>query len=272
MPNRLANGLLTACALIVVALSLSSCKNSFASPYNIRGLRVDGEIFHVTAFKLLDSTVYLSFVGPATLRTKDPAIRYVDIAIGTSENALNDTITFSVVQTGNVGGSDAHTIGNAVWDTPKARASSSAVGDVSVITGSDHLVFRQLIKYSDAEALLLTPFTTATSDSTIEIGVIAKRIYVPPGEYLPSSENFRVVISDPKGSVVWRSDAGMAFLSVVGNVEPRQTNQVQRYALPWNGRDLQQSIVDPGDYSVTFIIPARPKPYSATSKMQWPPR
>lgn len=259
-------------AIVTVVLGAMSCKNSFASPWQIRGLRVDGEIFHVKAFKLSDSTVQLSFVGPAKLRTKDPSIRYVDAAIGTSADALNDTVTFSVEHIGNPGGSDAHTVGNAVWDSPTAKRSTSAVADVTVLTASDHLVFRQNIEYSAAEALLLTPFTTTTSDTTIEIGMVAKRIYVPAGEYLPSSENFRVVIIDSKGAVVWRSDAGMSFLAVVSNVEPRQMNQVQRYALSWNGLDLQNNIVEAGDYTVEVMIPARPKSYSTRTTLQWPPR
>lgn len=258
--------------LILAAFGIEGCKNTFSSPWQVRGLRVDKEIFHVRAFKLGDSTVQLSFVGPANLRTKEPSIRYVDVAIGTSADALSDTVTFAVEHIGDPNGAGAQTIGNAVWDSPTAKASSSAVGDVTVLTASDHLVFRQIIEYSEAEALFLTPFATTTSDTTIEIGTLAKRIYVPPGEYLPSSENFRVIIVDSKGAVVWRSDAGMSFLSVVGNVEPRQTNQVQRYALTWNGRDLQQNVVEPGDYRVEFIIPARPKSYSTRSTLKWPPR
>lgn len=265
-------GLLTVCATIAITIGMSSCKQTFASPFQIRGIRVDREIFHVTAFKISDSTVHLSFVGPANLRTKEPAIRYVDMAIGISAEALNDTVAFSVEYTGTVGGGDLQSMGNAVWDSPTAMASTSAIADVGVLTASDHLVFRQIIEYSVAEALQLTPFATTTSDTTIEIGALARRIYVPAGEYLPSSENFRVIISDTKGTVVWRSDAGMAFLSVVGSVEPRQTNLVQRYSLPWNGRDLQQDIVEAGDYIVEFVIPSRPKPYSARTTLQWPPR
>ena len=263
---------ITISIIVVAALGFEACKHSFASPWQIRGLRVDEEIFHVKAFKLSDSTVQLSFVGPANLRTKERSIRYVDIAIGISADAMNDTVTFAVEHTGNPGGGDAQSVGNAVWDTPTAKKSTSAVGDISVLTASDHLVFRQNIEYSVTEALFLTPFATTTSDTTIEIGALAKRIYMPAGEYLPSSENFRVIIVDSKGTVVWRSDAGMSFLSVVGNVEPRQINKVQRYALSWNGRDLQRNVVESGDYRVDFIIPARPTSYSIRTTLHWPPR
>ncbi|MDZ4745155.1 MAG: BsuPI-related putative proteinase inhibitor [bacterium] len=272
MRERSAVCLFTVCVLVITTLCTTSCKQTFSSPWKLRGLRVDGEIFHVKAFKLSDSTVQLSFVGTANLRTKEASIRYVDVAIGTSADALHDTVAFSVDHIESDGGGPTQAIGNAVWDSPTAKLSTSAVGDISVLTASDHLVFRQIIEYSEAEGLFLTPFATAASDTTIEIGALAKRIYLPPGEYLPSSENFRVIISEPKGAVVWRSDAGMSFLAMVGNVEPRQANQVQRYSLPWNGRDLQQNIVAPGDYVVEFIIPARPKPYQARTTLQWPPR
>jgi len=273
MGIRIDRRLLVVGVLIASTVALASCtKNSFSSPWQIRGLRVDKPIFHVQAFKLSDSTVQLSFVGPANLRTREPAIRYVDVAIGTSEDALLDTVAFSVEHTGSPGGGAAQSVGNAVWDTPTAKASTSAVADVSVLTASDHLVFRQNIAYSVAEALFLTPFVTTSSDTTLEIGALAKRIYVPPGEYLPSSENFRVIIVDAKGVVVWRSDAGMSFLSVVGSVEPRQTNQSQRYSLSWNGHDLQQNVVESGDYKVEFIIPARPNSYTTRTTLQWPPR
>lgn len=240
---------------------------------NNKAFIVNRPMFDVKGVRLSDSTVQISFVTASTLRTNDRSIRFVETYIGPDATHLDDSLQMSTSMAGTPG-VDATIlfIGEAHWDTPAAKLSKRAVADISIVNGTDHIIFRTEIEYQKAEPLDLLPFVTPMADSSVEIGAIAKRIFVPQGEYLPTSESFRVLISDGKGSVVWRSDAGMAFLSVVTNVEPQSANAIHRYVMPWNGRDLGGQELPPGEYHADVIVPARPKSYTASINFTWPLR
>lgn len=266
-------------AFVVSSLVVAACTSTEHSTFLNRGknkgkaIRVDEPIFEIKAVKLQDSTVRLSFVGTPTLRTNGRVIRHVEAAIGPTENELNDIIVFSTSNAGAPGVNQTVSIvGSASWDTRPARKSTECVVDVGVLTAEEHLIYRQRLKYEAADPMELSPFTQAVSDTLIEIGAIARRMFVPTGEHLPSSENLRVIISDAKGNVVWRSDAGQAFLSLMSSVEPQITGQMQRYTMPWLGRDLQGNRVPDGTYKAEVIIPARPNPYRTSIDVPWPPK
>lgn len=262
--------------LITSVLILSTgCKSTSYSGFmrNNKAIHVDRPIFDIKGVRLSDSTVQLSFMTSSTLRTVDRSIRYVDIYIGPDKDHLDDSIMVNPTMAGTPGTDETILfIGEGLWDTPAARASRSAVAKVSIVTATDHLIFETNIEYQKAEPIDLRPFATAVGDSAIDIGVMAKRIFVPQGEYLPTSESFRVLISDGKGGVIWRSDAGLAFLSVVTLVEPQNANAIHRYVMPWDGRDIGGQKVAEGEYHADCIIPARPKPYTASISFTWPPR
>lgn len=257
------------------AVILASCTSTEYSTLQRRhkAIRVDEPIFNVKAVKLADSTVRLSFVGSPVLRTNGRVIRHVECAVGPNEQEMKDLIVFSTSNAGAPGvAQTVNIIGSASWDTRAARRSTECVVDVSVLTAEEHLIFRQHLKYEAAEPMELTPFTQAVSDTLIEVGVIARRMFVPTGEHLPSSENFRVIISDAKGSVLFRSDFNQAFLSLMSTVEPQITGQMQRYTMPWTGRDMQGNRVPDGTYKAELIIPARPTPYRSMIEVPWPPK
>ena len=180
---------------------------------------------------------------------------------------MEDNIVFATSTAGAPGAEETVTlVGEASWDTEAARRSKRMVADISVVTSQEHLVYRTVVEYSKANPMELTPFTTAVNDTLIEVGVIARRVFVPAGEYLPSSENVRIIISDENGTVVYRSDFGQSFLQLVTTVEPQNVGQMQRYVVPWNGTNLQKERVADGMYKAEVIIPARPDPYPATLK------
>lgn len=263
----------------VVALLMTACTSTEHSTFLNKGknknkaIRVDEPIFNIKAVKLTDSTVRLSFVGTPVLRTDGRVIRHVEAEIGPNENEMNDIIVFSTSNAGAPGvNQTVHIVGSASWDTRAARRSTECVVDVGVLTAEEHLIYRQHLKYEAADPMELSTFTQAVSDTLIEVGVIARRMFVPTGEHLPSSENFRVIISDGKGTVVWRSDFGQAFLSLMSSVEPQITGQMQRYTMPWFGRDMQGNRVPDGTYKAELIIPARPNPYRASVDVSWPPK
>jgi hypothetical protein len=240
---------------------------------NKKAIVVDRPVFEVKGVRMSDSTVQLSFMTPSTLRTSDRAIRYVDVFVAPDATTPPDSIMINPSIAGTPGvDAEVFFIGEGVWDTPAARASQRAYATVGVVTATDHIMFNTVIEYQKAEPLELQPFAKASSDTSVDIGATARRIFVPQGEYLPTSEAFRVIISDGKGAVVWRSDAGVAFLSVVTLVEPQAANAVHRYEMPWDGRDLAGNRVPDGEYHADIIIPARPKPYATSFTVTWPPR
>ncbi|NQW30091.1 MAG: hypothetical protein HQ472_06220 [Ignavibacteria bacterium] len=265
--------MLTYVGFLFVAVFVAGCVKTAYSPHVHKALRVNEPMFEIRAVKLSDSTVRLSFITDPMLRTADPNIRWVEAAIGPDASSLTDTITFNIGFAGAPGvDATVHVIGDAAWDTRGAKLSKSAVIDMSVVTATSHLIFRHELEYSTAVPMELEPFTMARADTLIDIGAMARRIYVPPGEYLPSSEVFRIIVTDEKGTVVYRSDAGRAFLSVVSTVEPQTPNQMQRYSIPWNGHDLRGNKVNDGTFRAEMLIPAVPKSYNAKIEFQWPPR
>ena len=261
-------------ALIASAIVLGSCSTPRYSELaeNKKMMRVQDEIFDMRAVRLSDSTVRISFVGSPTLRTPGKTIGFVEIYVGPDEDNIRDTLMVATDYTGAPGRSETTLlVGEASWDTPAAKQSKRAVMDVAVITGPEHIVFRSVREYESAEPMELTAFTHAQSDSVIDIGVIARRIFVPPGEYLPSSENLRIVISNESGQVVYRSDYQQQFLSIVTVLEPQTSNQMQRYAAPWTGKTMNGGQAESGTYTAEIIIPARPKAYSTSTTFEWPP-
>ncbi len=273
---RLNLELLVFIGTVAVLLSLATgCVQTQRSEFmrDHKALRVNEPIFDIRAVRLSDGTVKLSFVGSPTLRTKGRYVKYVEAILGPTEDSMEDYVAFATHSAGAPGADETvHLVGSATWDTKAAIASTSCWADVSVITQDEHLVFRTHLEYQKVEPMELQPFTFAANDTTLDIGIIAKRIFTPPGEYLPSSETFRVIITDANGYVVYRSDYEKNYLQLVTDVEPKASNQMHRYALPWNGRNLEGSRVPDGTYHAELIIPAHPRPYKAEIDLNWPPR
>lgn len=265
----------TLIAFTALALYLPGCVNTQHSDFtrSAKALRVEEPIYNIKAVRLSDGTVRLSFIGTPTLRTTGRYVKYVEAALGGTEDSMTDNVMFNTTTAGAPGANETvHLVGTASWDTRAAIASKSCWADVSVVTPAEHLIYRVHLEYEASDPMILEPFTQAMNDTTIELGAVARRVFVPPGEYLPSSETFRVIVSDTVGAVVFRSDFERNFLSIVTTVQPTQANQMQRYVLPWNGRDLQGQRIANGWYNVEMIIPAFPKPYRATISMEWPPK
>ena len=261
--------------VVIMLVTIAGCVSTKHSDFvrSEKALRVDEPIYNIKAVRLSDGTVRLSFIGTPTLRTTGRYVKYVEAALGGSEDSMNDNVMFNTTTAGAPGVNETvHLVGTASWDTRDAINSKSCWADVSVVTPAEHLIFRVHLEYEASEPMLLEPFTEAVNDTTIELGAIARRVFVPPGEYLPSSETFRIIVTDASGYVVYRSDYERNFLSIVTTVQPTQPNQMQRYVVPWSGRNLQGQRIGNGKYSVEMVIPAFPKPYRATTTMEWPPK
>ena len=121
----------------------------------------------------------------------------------------------------------------------------------------------------DTSALSLIPFVQLGDEATVVIGVNATRNRVIEGEYLPSSEDVRVVIRSGF-KTIWQSNQGMAFLTVISPVRPESIGEVSTYTLDWDGTDAEGQPLTPGEYTADIIIPSRPAPYQTQITFTWP--
>lgn len=252
---------------LLCCAGLVSCTSGFKSPYDVRGIRVEGVVFPVKAYRLPDSTVWLSFTSAERLRTGDPSIRWVEAAVGPNDTTLSDTVEFNVRELPVPGAPVL--LGDGQWSTTAAKTSPTVTLDMGVVNASDHLVFRTTVPIEQASPLTLVPFARMRGDSVAVIGAQATRVYRRKDEYLPSSERLRVIITDRKGNVIWRSDAGMAYLTSVNPVMPEQIGRDEAYSLEWNGLDLNATPVSRGEYEVEIIIPSKPSPYTTKTTLLW---
>jgi len=76
--------------------------------------------------------------------------------------------------------------------------------------------------------------------------------------YFPSSERLRVEISDKKGKLVWNSNANKSFLTVVGELSPKEKYDFQYYSIEWNKIDNVGNKLSGGEYIVNFVLPLQP--------------
>ncbi|MFP4528464.1 MAG: hypothetical protein ACLFQX_07940 [Candidatus Kapaibacterium sp.] len=110
-------------------------------------------------------------------------------------------------------------------------------------------------------SLFLQPYVRNISDTSLAIGAIALRIAPNEREYLPSSEDFRADIISLKGKRVWSSQHGKNFLTVIGEVEPKQVGGTHEYAAIWDTETNQGVDVATGEYVCRMVVPAQPKQY-----------
>ena len=258
----------------VCIVLVPSCRTASVSGFtpSRKAIRVDRPVFDVYASRITDSSAQLRFLTTTTLRATDNTIRYVDINIKTSDSTYDSLLVFPTLAREDTGDGTLYVVGEALWESSSLRTSSTFQADISVVTASNHLVYSQDISIHAPVALDLYPSVDATSDSTLMFRCLARRVFVPHGEYLPSSEVFRIRILDEHGEIVWASDYDMAFLAIVSLVQPQTSGRLHIYEMPWNGRMLNGRRMKPGRYTAEYIIPSRPLEYRTTREFSWPVR
>lgn len=227
-------------------------------------------LFTLNAIRMADSTVKLTFVSPSRIRTSDPIIRWVEATVGASEDMITDTVVFTTSQSGAPGvDQTVHLVGYTSWTTPQAKSATKVYANVRAQTASEMVKFKQVVDITAASPVTLEGFTQPAVNNTIDIGVTVRRIFLPTGEFLPTTEAIRVIVSDEDGQVIWRSDVGKVFQQRVGLVQPQRIDEVQRFSENWDGTDLQGIKVASGTYTAEVIIPSKPRPYTTTFAFAW---
>jgi len=113
------------------------------------------------------------------------------------------------------------------------------------------------------EAMTLKPSIKEQAKDYISFSLLASRNKNVEGEYLPSSEDLRIMVYNSQGMPVWNSSHNMNFLMVIGEVLPNKVGSTHEYIGHWNKKDNNGKTVPPGSYTVRLIIPAVPSNYSA---------
>ncbi len=115
---------------------------------------------------------------------------------------------------------------------------------------------------SSADPLTLLPSISEQNSNFITFSVKAVRNRTVEGEYLPSSEDIRIYVSDSNGKPVWNSDHNMSFTMAIGDVRPKSVGDTHEYTAAWNKKDNEGKRISPGVYNARMVIPAQPNNYS----------
>lgn len=122
-------------------------------------------------------------------------------------------------------------------------------------------LFKQLDFNSDG-SLKLFPIIEEKSDKII-FNLFALRLRPNTGEYAPTSENYRVEMTDRERGSKWNSSDGLNFLQMIGKVEPEEIGSYKIFSLDYSLKNKKYNIN--GNNEVTFIIPAKPLNYTIKS-------
>jgi hypothetical protein len=98
---------------------------------------------------------------------------------------------------------------------------------------------------------------------SVELVLHVERIApAPAGEYLPTSEKYRIEIRDALNETIWSSSSGRVFAQSTGPVEPINVGDEAVYRVTWNGNnEIEHVPAAAGIYTVQVTIPAKPTPY-----------
>jgi hypothetical protein len=226
-------------------------------------------VFQLVGALLPDSSTHLSFTLDQPLRVKDPRIRTVYVVLDRGAGIAPDTVDMDLQTVADGRDTTAVTVyGDCI--VPRRDMDDIDRAEVSVVTPSNHLVFSTSVIRQDANPVVLRPFYQYVNDSAVVLGTTVRRLFVPDGEYLPSRENVRVHVRDSSGSVVWQSDEGLMFSTMITTVEPQEPGAMATVQLTWSGRTSSGRSVPTGNYVADIMIPARPFPYQTSLSFPWP--
>lgn len=123
---------------------------------------------------------------------------------------------------------------------------------------------------SDTAAVQLLVSYRRNPDSTFTFTARALRRRTVEGEYFPSSEHLRLRMINGKGQIVWSTNTGMAFLTMVSPVEPAAVGSVHDYEADWDGRDEDGQTLPGGSYRMEVVLPSKPVPYVTVVDLKLP--
>ncbi|MEI6088949.1 MAG: hypothetical protein WCR42_00700 [bacterium] len=110
---------------------------------------------------------------------------------------------------------------------------------------------------------------TKINDKTLHFEVVATRLRLDSLEHFRSSEHLKLIISDKRGTVIWRSDSKYAFSSSISKPLPDSVGQTHKYFIDWYVTDNSNNILVTGKYKAQVLITSLPKPYVMDMEIDW---
>jgi len=246
---------------------------------------------HLTKFEPRASTIDLYQSSPLLISVspREPNIGLVSlpqlgngsvyrqaILFYSTTDGRHDSLAMMMVSTGTPSADPAVT---ARFIIPAGTDQSSM--RIGLEHGNRFIIYPAKMQLDVSEPLVLSAFIqrantlgsrpgdpVQTSDLYV-IGVDATRFRAVEGEYLPSSEDLRVIIRQGL-KIMWQSNSGMSYLTVITPVRPERPGEHSLYSLEWAGTDIYGMPLAPGEYTADIIIPAKPAPYQTQVTFTWP--
>lgn len=249
---------------ILIGLSALGCASAHKTSQRIATIELHDASPILLAKDPQDSLLITASIPPASGgQVYRQVLLYVEDREGVKDSVLMESISSGV--------SDASpsTFIRCRLSTSMATRLVQSTVSIGFEQGSIMKIHPAQFMSQDTSALTLMPFIRPSKESSVVIGVNAYRNRVVEGEYLPSSEDVRVVIRSGF-KTIWQSNQGMAFLTVIGPVRPESVGEVSTYTLDWDGTDADGLPISPGEYTADIIIPSRPAPYQTQITFTWP--
>lgn len=95
-----------------------------------------------------------------------------------------------------------------------------------------------------------------------EFELLAKRIKLKSGEYLPNSEDFRVEIYDEYSNLIFNSNYKQNYFMAISKVKPEEIGDSYKYSYKWDYKDNFGKKIKKGEYIAKLLIPSEPENYS----------
>lgn len=113
--------------------------------------------------------------------------------------------------------------------------------------------------FVDKGALSLKP-EIKFSGNQIEFILHTKRNYIVEKEYIPNSEDLKILVYSEKGKLIYNSGEGANFFMAIQDVKPIEVGEKHTYKFISKNDFFDKSKI----YKIHYIIPAKPEIYSIT--------
>ncbi len=234
---------------------------------------------------------YLGMVAAAGGDPDSPAmealrsIRWVTFAIySPDEKLLTSQSTNDIVMSGtpgNVRGRTEPGVGGSVtasagfdW-TPTGEVMPGTYVLMTVRSPSGIIMRRAPVLDGTAAKTPVKPLRLTLESRKRGIGVefvfgVERVGPAPPGEYIPSGEQYRIEITGHSGETVWESTRGKMNTQAIGSVRPAEVGRKVEYIEYWDGRSkTTRTRLEPGRYRIMAVVPAKPEPYVLREEFIW---
>jgi hypothetical protein len=194
-------------------------------------------------------------------------IRSVGFAVFDADGTLIDSLSTEEVTTSGVmqSGTQRASLSASASVVYRGRADAGSYVVMTAHTDNGMVARKRYfaIESDDDIESIHMHIETRTLNTGIRFLLHATRVTPPPqGEYLSSTERFRIEIESSYGETIWSSANGRFFSDTIKTVEPNEVGEEKVFEALFDGRsDVTHGPLSPGTYRIIATIPAKPNPY-----------